>query len=393
MRLLIVSHVVHYRHEGGVYAYSPYAKEIEVWADLFPEVVIAAPCHDGAPSSDSCLIRRANVRVARQKEVGGETLSAKLGILMALPGLVLGLCRQMWRADAIHVRCPGNLGLLGAILAPLFSSRIIAKYAGQWNGFPGEEPTVRFQRFVLRSRWWRGPVTVYGKQPGERRHVIDFFSSMFSEEQIQRARRCAQSKPLTAVKTVAFTGRLSKAKNVDVLLRSVATLKREGCELNALIVGAGPERESLETLARELAIADSVEFTGAVTPDKIPEYLARAEVFVLASHSEGWPKSIAEAMAFGLVCIGSDLGLVRNFLGEGRGMVVPPRDEQALTTAIRQIAQRPQAYEDMRQRGSEWAQRYSIEGLREALRKLMSDRWGSGAPFPVSAAARQSDAR
>jgi hypothetical protein len=46
----------------------------------------------------------------------------------------------MRSADAIHVRCPGNLGVL---LAPLFTRRLVAKYAGQWNGHHGE-------RFALR---------------------------------------------------------------------------------------------------------------------------------------------------------------------------------------------------------------------------------------------------
>ena len=384
MRLLIVSHVVHYRHESAYYAYSPYAKEIEIWADLFPEIVIAAPCREEAPPADCCQIRRSNIRVAPQREVGGESFTAKLGIIAALPALIVGLCREMRKADAIHVRCPGNLGLLGAMLAPLFSRRLIAKYAGQWNGFPGEEWTVRLQRFVLRSRWWKGPVTVYGKRPGEPAHVTDFFSSMFTDEQLDRARGCASAKRLDAVKTVAFTGRLSPAKNVDVLLRSVAALRDEGLRLNALIIGDGPERESLGALAYQLNIADQVEFAGAVSPERVPDFLERADVFVLVSHSEGWPKSIAEAMAFGLVCIGSDLGLIRTFLGEDRGIVVPPRDAAALTGAIRRIAAAPSQYESMRLRGSAWAQRYSLEGLREALRQLMAEAWNrTGEPFLV----------
>jgi len=375
MRLLIVSHVVHYRHQGQVHAYSPYAKEIEIWADLFPEVVIAAPCHDEEPPQDACPIARPNIRVAPQREVGGNGFRDKAGIVAALPALIAGLSGEMRKADAIHVRCPGNLGLLGAMLAPLFSRRLIAKYAGQWNGFPGEEWTVRLQRSILRSRWWRGPVTVYGKRPGEPDHVVNFFSTMFTSEQLSRASNHASANRLNSRPTIAFSGRLTKPKNVDVLLRAIATLKTEGVLVNGLIMGDGPERDSLRTLAGQLGITGEVEFTGAVPPESIPDFLERSDIFVLASNSEGWPKSIAEAMAFGLVCIGSDLGLIRTFLADGRGLTVPPADVAALTDAIRKVATSPEQYAAMRQGAAVWAQRYSLEGLREALRAVITESW------------------
>lgn len=375
MRLLVVSHVVHYRYQGQVHAYSPYAKEIEIWADLFPEVVIAAPCHDEVPPQDACPIARLNIRVAPQKEVGGIRFREKAGIVLALPALIAGLSSEMRKADAIHVRCPGNLGLLGALLAPLFSRCLVAKYAGQWNGFPGEEWTVRLQRAVLRSRWWRGPVTVYGKRPDEPSHVINFFSSMFTAEQLARASNHALANRLNPNPTIAFAGRLTQPKNVDVLLRAIAILKAEGLRVNGLVIGDGPERNSLQALAAELGVSGDVEFTGAVPPERIPDFLERSDIFVLASNSEGWPKSIAEAMAFGLVCIGSDLGLIRTFLAEGRGLTVPPRDVGALVDAIRKVAASPERFSGMRKDAAAWAHRYSLEGLREALRTVLTESW------------------
>src|SRR5207302_4620384 len=52
MRLAVVSHVVHYQKRRALYAYAPYAREVEVWADLFREVVIAAPCRNDVPPGD-----------------------------------------------------------------------------------------------------------------------------------------------------------------------------------------------------------------------------------------------------------------------------------------------------------------------------------------------------
>ncbi len=57
---------------------------------------------------------------------------------LLLPPMIWQLIACLRRADAVHVRCPGNLGLLGVLIAPLFSRRLIAKYAGQWTGYPGK---------------------------------------------------------------------------------------------------------------------------------------------------------------------------------------------------------------------------------------------------------------
>ena len=82
-------------------------------------------------------------------------------------------------------------------------------------------------------------------------------------------------------------------------------------------------------------------------------------------------------MAFGLVCIGSDRGLIPQILGEGRGFVVPPRDVNALAAALRRAADPgdPANTGPMIGRAAAFGQRYSLEDLREALRELMAERW------------------
>lgn len=375
MRLLVVSHVTHYEFEGSCYAYSPYAREMEIWADLFSEIVIAAPCHHEPPPGNASRIARRNVRIARQQEVGGTAWLDKLGIVAALPALIFALCREMWYADAIHVRCPGNLGLLGILLAPLFSERIIAKYAGQWSGYPQEAWSVRLQRWLLRSRWWRGPVTVYGKQDGEREHIVNFFSSTFSTKQLVEGSAIAARRRLQLPLKVAFAGRLTKAKNVDILIQAIAALHGQGVTFHGLIIGDGPQRNSLQELADTLGIRDQIEFAGAVPSEVVPERLAQADVFALISNSEGWPKALSEAMAFGCVCIGSDRGLIPEFLSEGRGITIPAQNAAALAEVLRRIAAEPAKYEEMRMRACSWAQRYSVENLREGLRALITDCW------------------
>ena len=374
MRLLIVSAAIHYEFDGRLCGYGPYAREIDIWADLFDEVVITAPCRKQEPPGDYTAFTRTNISILPQKEVGGNSIRAKLRLLASTPELVCGLGWEMRRADAIHVRCPGNLGLLGAILAPLFTRYLVAKYAGQWN-CQTEVWTVRLQQSILRSRWWRGPVTVYGVWPNQPAHVVPFFTSVLSEKQLERARLAAQNRTPRSPLQVIYVGRLSRSKNVDVLLAALARLKEEGVHFACRIVGEGPERRNLEALSEGLHLSDRVEFTGGVAFENVLEFLERADILVLASETEGWPKAIVEGMVFGLICIGSDRGIVPKMLGDGRGFVAPPGDVDALFQILRKIAGAPEQYNEMRLRARAWARQYSLDSLRSALRDLLVEHW------------------
>jgi glycosyltransferase involved in cell wall biosynthesis len=381
MRLLITSHVIHYQFDGRLFAYGPYAREIDLWADLFREVVIASPCRLEKPPGDCLPFGRENIRIDPQREAGGDSLVGKLSLAAAIPAMVCGLARSMSKADAIHVRCPGNLGLIGVLLAPLMGRPLVAKYAAQWDSAVNEPWSAKLQKFILRSRWWKGPVTVYGKWPNQPSHVIPFFTSLLTSQQMDQARIGAAGRRLGGPLRVLYTGRLSKAKHVDTVIKAAARALHAGIEIECTVIGVGPERQALEALAAELQIADRVRFTGGIPFQEVVRELASADVLALLSETEGWPKSIAEGMAFGLVCIGSNRGFVPEMLSEGRGIAAPTGDEAALAEILIDVARAPERYAPMRAAAASWAQRFSLEGLREAIRELLLKYW---AAEPVS---------
>lgn len=387
MRLGVVSNVVHYATENGLHAYGPYARELDIWADLFDEVTILGPCRNTRPPGDAVPFTRRNITIQPQKERGGDSLSAKISLLVSVPGMIRDLARGMAAVDAIHVRCPGNLGLLGVVLGRFVARKRIAKYAGQWTPYPGEQPTVRLQRWLLGSRWWGAPVTVYGQWEHQPSHVIPFFTSLMDADHMGRARLAILRREASPELRIVYLGRLTASKNLDVLLRAMRSIVAQGLPVRCTIVGEGPERHSLEQLAAELSLGTRVRFTGGVPHEETSSILEDADVLVLVSETEGWPKALAEAMAFGLVCIGSDRGLMPQMLGEGRGIVVPPGDVDALAKELGRIARDPERCPGMRERAAAWAQQYSLEGLREALRCLLNERWGTKIP-PVARTVR-----
>lgn len=134
-------------------------------------------------------------------------------------------------------------------------------------------------------------------------------------------------------------GRLAPAKNYPTLLRAVARARTLVPDVRLRLVGDGPERAALHTLAAELGIADAVEFCGERAD--VGTLLRSADVFVLSSLSEGLPISILEAMAASLPAIVTDVGGMPEVIDlSGAGTVVRAGDVAALADAIVEFAGR-----------------------------------------------------
>lgn len=117
---------------------------------------------------------------------------------------------------------------------------------------------------------------------------------------------------------VITTSRLVHKNGIDTLIKAWADVQRPKDvghpHSKLLILGSGPDERKLKALAKELNVADSVEFLGHVEPSQIPHYLSRATIFVRASRSEGLGSSFLEAMAAGLPIIGTNVGGIPDFL-------------------------------------------------------------------------------
>jgi glycosyltransferase involved in cell wall biosynthesis len=141
--------------------------------------------------------------------------------------------------------------------------------------------------------------------------------------------------PPSACRSIAFAGRLSPEKGVDVLLRAWASARKPaGARLHVL--GRGPEEPALQALAGELGIEASVRFLGARPRTDCLQTMAEARAVVLPSRwYEGFPLVLAEAMALGRPLIASDLGALPELvLPEETGLLFPAGDPAALAASL-----------------------------------------------------------
>jgi glycosyltransferase involved in cell wall biosynthesis len=145
---------------------------------------------------------------------------------------------------------------------------------------------------------------------------------------------------LNGVVTLVFVGRLDPQKGLDVLLpafQQVRSLRPELC-WRLLLIGDGLLRDELKNVARQLNIAEYVEFCGLVRD--VDAHLSQADLFVLPSRSEGMSNALLEAMTLGLPCVATRISGNTDLIQDGEnGVLVLSENVDSLAQAFMRLVE------------------------------------------------------
>jgi len=370
VQLLIVSHTPHYYREGSLVGWGPTVREIDALGELFETVVHVAPVHPESAPPSALAYRCPRVRVRGVRPAGGRRWRDKLGILARAPGYVRSIAQELGPADVVHVRCPANISLIALAVLALSGRprRRWVKYAGSWRPAHPDAWSHRLQRWWLGRASSGGVVTINGSWPEQPAHVHSFLNPCLSEAELVEARESARNKELRPPLRLVFVGRLEPAKGARAAVEILAGLRQRGVEATLDVVGDGPQRGDLETLARGAAVT----FHGWLPRPQVGKIYARGHVLLLPSRSEGWPKVLSEGMAYGLAPVAGAVGSIPELLGEfGTGRALDPSDTEAFVEAVAWYGAHPEAWREEAASGMRAAGQFSYERYREAVRRLL----------------------
>ena len=172
---------------------------------------------------------------------------------------------------------------------------------------------------------------------------------------------------------IGTISRLEKVKGIPYLLQAFAQILLIYPSSFMLIVGNGAERKALEALAQNLGISSRVIFTG--DRSDIPALLAIMDIFVLASLFEGLPNAVLEAMAMGKPVVATTVGGTPEVVKDGvTGLLVPPRDPDALAQAINALLSDQDRSQAMGKAARERVKRYfTVERMVERTEALYEE--------------------
>lgn len=160
-------------------------------------------------------------------------------------------------------------------------------------------------------------------------------------------------------------GSLIRRKGHDILLNAVAPLLGGSPPLYLLIAGDGEERDALTALAVSLRVAAFVRLLGL--RNDVPDVLADADLFVLASRAEGLTLAVVEAMAAGLPVVVTDVGGHKEVVTEVTGVLVPPDDVSAFRGGVERLLADPATSRRLGTAGRRLvSDRYSLDAQVEA---------------------------
>jgi glycosyltransferase involved in cell wall biosynthesis len=182
-----------------------------------------------------------------------------------------------------------------------------------------------------------------------------------------------------ATKRLLFIGNLVEVKGLDVLLDACRRLRERGFEFDVDLIGQGPLRDALEQQARRLGLT-GVQFRGPLPQAELPHWYRAADVFVLASRSEGVPNVLLEAMACRTPFVASRVGGIPEIAVPAVSRLVPPEDHAALADALATELIAPPRDPDL------WpAPRLRTEAVAEAAEFLETVVARRAGPSPVGA--------
>jgi 1,2-diacylglycerol 3-alpha-glucosyltransferase len=158
-----------------------------------------------------------------------------------------------------------------------------------------------------------------------------------------------------------YVGRLGPEKNLDFLLRAFNGVFQSFDKVRLLILGDGPARADIESLASELGLLERVRFEGMIPYDKLPGYLAMCDAFVTASVTEVHPLSVIEAMGTGLPVLGIHSPGVGDTVEDGVTGFLTDEDTAAFAVKMSRLVTEPDLRRKMGAAAREASSDYDIE--------------------------------
>ena len=373
MKLTVISHAPHIEYDQKLWSYGPYVREMNLWTPHFDSVKVVAPLASQRPTAMELSYDHGLIELMQVPSLFFKSGMRGIRSVLQVPSVMRTIYKAFKTADHIHLRCPGNIGLLGCMVQIFFPRTIkTAKYAGNWDPNGTNQPlSYRLQKWILANPWLTRNMQVmaYGEWPNQSPNIKPFFTATYSEKDthIEILRRDWQG----AIKFV-FAGTLSEGKNPFYAVQLIKGLKDSGINVHSDIYGDGVQKKQIQDFITEHHLEQSVVLHGNKDADRLKNAYQNAHFLILPSQSEGWPKVVAEAMFWGAIPITRAVSCVPWMLGHGdRGILL--KDE--LTADVQGIMQhlnKPELLQAMSQSGADWSRQYTTDAFSKAIKQLLA---------------------
>ena len=370
MKFAIITHVIHGEDSGNYFGYEPYVREMNLWVKNASEVLIVAPLHKISKNPIQEFYHHTKITfipVANFDITGFKNL---VHSLIVMPNVLWKIFHTMKKADHIHLRCPGNIGLLGCFVQILFPSKSkTAKYAGNWDSKAQQPLTYRLQKWILNNTFLTRnmQVLVYSEWENSSKNIKPFFTASYYE----RDKIDVKPKSLQGLISFLFVGTLSNGKQPLYAIQLIEELHKQGYEVRLTIYGDGIERAHLEKHIELNQLENIIFLKGNQNQEVIKKSYIENHFLILPSLSEGWPKVVAEAMFWGCLPIASKVSCIPNMLGNGDRGIILELNLKEDVQKIHSILVDENLYRNKVNKAVNWSRNYTMDVFEMEIKQLL----------------------
>ncbi|MEO7310317.1 MAG: glycosyltransferase [Chitinophagaceae bacterium] len=372
MKFLVVTFAPIIYKSGKPYAYSPYVKEMDLWMQHAGEIMYACP--EWETEGDLLIAPFQSTKQFIHTRVAPfdvTTTGRKLGFIFKLPKMVWTLYKAMRWADHIHLRCPGNVSLLGCFVQILFPKKVkTCKYAGNWDRKSKQPFSYRLQQKILHNTFLTKnmKVLVYGSWPDKNRNMLPFYTASYSQKEIVPT----PPRSLDGEIRIMYVGAFIPSKEPILTIKICEQLIKNGLNVFLEMYGDGGEKAACEAYVSSANLQDRVVLHGNKPASLVKLAFQKAHFLVFISRSEGWPKVVAESLFWGCVPITTAVSCVPEMVGHGnRGKLVTNNMEEIIA-AIQYYFDNPAAYNTASQEGMQWSRQFTLERFENDIKKILN---------------------
>jgi glycosyltransferase involved in cell wall biosynthesis len=371
MKLLIVSTAPLIYKAEDAYAYGPYVSELLILNKFSDEIIFCCPVWE---NDNGLLISKVPFEFTKHfKLIDSNVKSLKnifKSVFQSFFNLVV-IFKAMNKADHIHLRCPGNIGLLGSFVQIFFpGKKKTAKYAGNWDPKSQQPWTYRLQKYILKNTFLTRnmQVLVYGDWKNMTSNIKPFFTATYSETE----KALVQKADFNPVVEFVFVGSLVSGKNPMYAVKLVEKLIKSGNNAVLNLYGDGIERAFLQNYIDENKLNKNIFLNGNQNQEIIKKAYQKSHFVILPSKSEGWPKAIAEGMFWGCVPIATQVSCIPFMLDYGkRGILIDMDLDNDLIQIQNAFIDKNKFFEKSAL-ALQWSRNYTTDVFETEIEKLLT---------------------
>tara|TARA_R100000935_G_C2839123_1_gene169992 strand:+ start:2304 stop:3569 length:1266 start_codon:yes stop_codon:yes gene_type:complete len=404
MNFLVVTNAPTFYKNKKNSAYAPYVKEMDIWFSKVENFGIISP--GSYPEKIFTKdFERQDLRFFKIPFLQFNNIFKIFAALIYSPYLLFVFITAFIWADHIHLRCPGNIGLIGCIVQIFFPKKPKSvKYAGNWDPKAKQPWSYRLQKKILNNPQLSKniKVLVYGEWENQSENVIPFFTASFTEND----KELVQKNFISPYKFI-FVGTLNSGKRPIFAIKMIENLLKNQIPVKLEMYGEGVIKKEIIDYIKINNLEPFVQLMGNEVLENLKNVYKSAHFLILASKSEGWPKAIAEAMFFGCIPISTNVSCVPWMLGypppdsygdqkggamnvriTNRGILIPDdefnKDEagensqyfrEKTVESLIELIRDTDKLKKMSSEAQKWSQQYTLERFDEAIKDILASNY------------------